>query len=217
MRFLLFSKSVSLADGAGPSPVRRRLSGRRPSTVAFAFAGLMTLLSGVAQRPAKLGRIPPATSMLSPDLAARGSERNFLGQLARRASASWGNKARVASSQGLSRPIGVSVSPAGRPLVPLKECPYDKTKAPECRVHWRQLLISSAVFLTWQNTANAYSSYWYRHETMTGKWWERYVNSVVGYKYSVWSDGNPFLDDYIGHPLMGSLRMRCGYRTTLRG
>jgi hypothetical protein len=72
-------------------------------------------------------------------------------------------------------------------------------------VHWRQLLISSAVFLTWQNTANLYSSYWYRYETTTGNWWERYVNSVVGYKYSVWSDGNPMLDDYIGHPLMGAI------------
>jgi hypothetical protein len=100
---------------------------------------------------------------------------------------------------------GVSVSPGGRPLVPLKECPYDKTKAPECRVHWRQLLISSAVFITWQNTANVYSSYWYRHETLTGKWWERYVNSVTGYKFSVWSDGNPMLDDYVGHPLMGDI------------
>jgi len=101
--------------------------------------------------------------------------------------------------------FGVSVSPARRPLVPLKECPYDETKAKECRVHWRQLLISSAVFLTWQNTANAYSGYWYRHETMTGKWWDRYVNSVVGYKFSVWSDGNPMMDDYVGHPLMGSI------------
>ena len=100
---------------------------------------------------------------------------------------------------------GAVVSPSGRPLVPLKECPYDTTKAKECRVHWRQLLISSAVFITWQNTANAYSSYWYRHETMTGKWWERYVNSVVEYKFSVWSDGNPMMDDYVGHPLMGSI------------
>ena len=99
---------------------------------------------------------------------------------------------------------GNHVSVAGA-RVPLKECPYDKTKARECRVHWRQLLISSAVFITWQNTANAYSSYWYRYETTTGNWWTRYVNSVVGYKFSVWSDGNPMLDDYVGHPLMGDI------------
>jgi hypothetical protein len=100
---------------------------------------------------------------------------------------------------------GISVSPPRKPLIPLNECPYDTTKAKECRVHWRQLLISSAVFITWQNTANLYSGYWYRHETLTGKWWERYVNAVKGYKFSVWSDGNPMLDDYVGHPLMGDI------------
>jgi hypothetical protein len=67
------------------------------------------------------------------------------------------------------------------------------------------LLISSAVFITWQNTANAYSGYWYRYETTTGNWWTRYVNSVVGYKFSVWADGNPMMDDYVGHPLMGDI------------
>ena len=100
---------------------------------------------------------------------------------------------------------GFSVSQNGRTAVPLKECPYDTTKARECRVHWRQLLISSAVFITWQNTANTYSGYWYRYETTTGKWWERYINSVTGYKFSVWADGNPMLDDYVGHPLMGDI------------
>lgn len=89
--------------------------------------------------------------------------------------------------------------------MPLAGCPYDQTHAKECRVHWRQLLISSAVFITWQNTANAYSSYWYRHETMTGVWLQRYFASVTGYKYTVWSDGNPFLDDYVGHPFMGAI------------
>jgi hypothetical protein len=98
-----------------------------------------------------------------------------------------------------------SVLNTGKPQVALQECPYDQTKAPECRVHWRQLLISSAVFITWQNTANVYSSYWYRYETTTGNWWTRYVNSVTGYKFSVWSDGNPFLDDYVGHPFMGAI------------
>lgn len=89
--------------------------------------------------------------------------------------------------------------------VALKDCPYDRTHAPECRVHWKQLLISSTLFLTWQNTANLYSGYWYRYETTHGDWIARYAASVTGYKYSVWSDGNPWLDDYIGHPLMGAI------------
>lgn len=109
------------------------------------------------------------------------------------------------SSGPVSPGTGGAVAQAARVQVALRDCPYDKTGARECREHWRQLLISSAVFITWQNTANAYSSYWYREETMTGKWWDRYINSVTGYKFSVWSDGNPMLDDYIGHPFMGAI------------
>ena len=90
-------------------------------------------------------------------------------------------------------------------FVPLQNCPYDTTHAQECRVHWKPLLISSAVFLTWQNTANVYSSYWYRYETTHGVWLQRYFDSVLKYQYTVWSDGNPFLDDYVGHPLMGAI------------
>jgi hypothetical protein len=108
-------------------------------------------------------------------------------------------------SSGADLSESTSVSNTSRPQVALRDCPYDQTKAKECRVHWRQLLISSAVFITWQNTANAYSGYWYRDETMTGKWWDRYINSVTGYKFSVWSDGNPYLDDYVGHPFMGAI------------
>jgi hypothetical protein len=108
-------------------------------------------------------------------------------------------------SNGTDLSGNTSVLNTNRPQVALRDCPYDQTKAPECRVHWRQLLISSAVFITWQNTANVYSSYWYRYETTTGKWWDRYINSVTGYKFSVWSDGNPYLDDYVGHPFMGAI------------
>jgi Lipid A 3-O-deacylase (PagL) len=109
------------------------------------------------------------------------------------------------SSSGTNLNESTSVLNTSKPQVALRDCPYDQTKAKECRVHWRQLLISSAVFITWQNTANVYSSYWYRYETTTGKWWDRYINSVTGYKFSVWSDGNPYLDDYVGHPFMGAI------------
>ena len=47
----------------------------------------------------------------------------------------------------------VDVAPTTSESVPLNECPYDATHARECRVHWPQLLISSAVFLTFQARA----------------------------------------------------------------
>lgn len=99
----------------------------------------------------------------------------------------------------------VAVVPRSSEPVPLNECPYDTTRARECRVHWRQLLISSAVFLTFQDAGNLYSGYWYRYETGHGKWFDRWIDSAAGWRWDVWDDDNPFLDQYVGHSMMGSI------------
>jgi hypothetical protein len=91
------------------------------------------------------------------------------------------------------------------PEVTLRDCPYDQTHARICRVHVRQLVISSVVYNAFQNAGNLYTGYWYRYETTHGEWWNRYVNSVEGWRWDVWNDNNPFLDDYVGHPFMGSV------------
>lgn len=95
--------------------------------------------------------------------------------------------------------------PAPSSAVTLRECPYDHTHARICGVHWGQLVISSVIFNAFQNAGNLYTGYWYRYETTHGEWWNRYVNSVEGWRWDVWSDNNPFLDDYVGHPMMGSI------------
>ncbi len=101
---------------------------------------------------------------------------------------------------------GMSVHlPREREWVKLRDCPYTKVHAPECGVHWGELAISTALFNTFQNSGNAYTGYYYRYETTHGKWFDRYVNSVTGYQFGTWSDGNPKLDDYVGHPLMGDI------------
>jgi hypothetical protein len=89
--------------------------------------------------------------------------------------------------------------------VTLRDCPYDRTHARICRVHVRQLVISSVIFNAFQNAGNLYTGYWYRYETTHGKWWDRYVASVQGWRWDVWNDNNPFLDQYVGHPMMGSI------------
>ncbi|MFZ0744733.1 MAG: acyloxyacyl hydrolase [Terracidiphilus sp.] len=100
---------------------------------------------------------------------------------------------------------GLGVSPGEINHVPLSECPDDETHARECRVHWHQLIITSSVFNAFQNAGNLYTGYWYRYETTTGAWFQRWFNSDLGWRWEQWSDGNPFLDDYIGHPMMGSI------------
>jgi hypothetical protein len=114
-------------------------------------------------------------------------------------------------AQAAFTPAQVALAPghivrqASSSEVTLRDCPYDHTHAPICRVHVRQLVISSVVFNAFQNAGNLYTGYWYRYETTHGAWWNRYVNSVEGWRWDIWSDDNPFLDDYVGHPMMGSI------------
>jgi hypothetical protein len=99
----------------------------------------------------------------------------------------------------------LSIEPGQRQRVPLEQCPYDKTGAHECRIHWRQLLIESSLYTAAQDDFNLYTSYWYRWETVHGKWFDRWLDSDNEWRWDHWKDDNPFLDDYIGHPMMGSI------------
>jgi hypothetical protein len=110
----------------------------------------------------------------------------------------------VADPMSRSADGALFVNPPYQP-VPLQDCPFDHTGARECRIHWHQLIISAALFNAFENSGNLYTGYWYRYETTTGKWWDRYVNSVEGWRWDRWADNNPFLDDYIGHPMMGAI------------
>jgi len=87
----------------------------------------------------------------------------------------------------------------------LDQCPDDMTRSRACRVHWHQLFLSTAGFNALQNFGNIYTGYWYRWETTHGKWFDRWINSAAGWRWNVWNDQNPILDDYVAHPLMGSI------------
>jgi hypothetical protein len=89
--------------------------------------------------------------------------------------------------------------------VPLADCPSDETRARECRMHWKPMLLESALFNAFENGGNLYTGYWYRFETTHGKWWDRYIASADQWRWNRWSDDNPLLDDYVGHPIMGAI------------
>ena len=99
----------------------------------------------------------------------------------------------------------LEVNPNSQERVPLNQCPTDTTRARECRVHWRQLIITSALFNAFQNGGNLYTGYWYRYETTTGPWFQRWFNSDIGWHWERWDDGNPYMDQYVGHPMMGAI------------
>lgn len=96
-------------------------------------------------------------------------------------------------------------SPPSPERVPLSQCPTDTTHARECRMHWRPLLIEASLFNAFQNAGNLYTGYWYRYETTHGKWFQRWFDSDLGWSWQYWDDGNPLLDQYVGHPLMGGI------------
>lgn len=101
--------------------------------------------------------------------------------------------------------LATRVRPVPAPPVALQDCPYDTTGSRTCRMHWRPLLISSAAFNAFQNGGNLYTGYWYRWETMHGNLITRWFDSVEKWRWSRWSDDNPFMDDYVAHPMMGSI------------
>jgi len=99
---------------------------------------------------------------------------------------------------------GVTQSPQHE-YVPLKNCPYDETRARECRMHWRQMILESLVFNAFENGGNVYSGFWYRWLTTHGHWWQHYIDSGARWRWNRWSDDNPPLDDYVAHPMMGAI------------
>jgi hypothetical protein len=125
----------------------------------------------------------------------------------------------VSSSSSLEGEVGASLGLKSLPAievpgvtqrfehnyVPLKECPSDETRARECRMHWRQMILESLVFNAFENGGNVYTGYWYRWLTTHGHWWERYLDSGARWRWNRWSDDNPPLDDYVGHPMMGAI------------
>jgi hypothetical protein len=100
---------------------------------------------------------------------------------------------------------GLYVLPASPERVPLSQCPYDTTRARECRVHWGHLMITSTLFNAFLNGGNLYMGFWYRYETTHGKWFDRWIDSAADWSWNRWTDGNGFMDDYVGHSMMGAI------------
>lgn len=116
----------------------------------------------------------------------------------------------AANSWPLNTSSSLALEPRIKPsargaYVPLQDCSTDETRARECRIHWKPMLLESAIFDAFENAGNLYTGYWYRWETTHGKWWDRYIASAAQWRWDRWSDDNPLLDDYVGHPMMGAI------------
>jgi hypothetical protein len=72
---------------------------------------------------------------------------------------------------------------------------------PAPRFNWRGALAQSGFFLGVQHSLRMFQHKTRRH--LDGPFWHDYVHSLEG--LSGWDDGNPFITNYGGHPMMGSI------------
>ena len=88
------------------------------------------------------------------------------------------------------------------------DCPQQ-----DCSFRWIPALTQSAQFLAIQHVMNT-STY---HGTLEGPFFADWAHSVASYRFDRWRDGDPFIVDYVGHPLMGAVAGRIQIQNDPRG
>jgi hypothetical protein len=68
---------------------------------------------------------------------------------------------------------------------------------------WKTALAESANFLAIQQGIMFASDRYTREQFTHGKWFKTYMKAVRGNDH--WGDGDPLLDNYIGHPMQGAI------------
>jgi len=71
--------------------------------------------------------------------------------------------------------------------------------------HWTPMLLQSATFLGIQHAGNLSMDWYMRWNLLHGKFFQKYADSLKDWRWTRWNDDDPFLDDYIGHPIMGAI------------
>lgn len=76
--------------------------------------------------------------------------------------------------------------------------------APQLRFDWTAAMRQSSIMLGVQQGLMLATDRWSRHNIAHGKFLKDYWKGVRG-NFSTWDDGDPFIDNYIGHPLQGAV------------
>ncbi len=75
-----------------------------------------------------------------------------------------------------------------------------------CKIKWARMLREELLHLTSEQAWNVSTNKWIRW-AMHGPFFHNWINSVKAFRFGRWNDDNPFLDDYVGHPMMGAISM----------
>ena len=85
------------------------------------------------------------------------------------------------------------------------DCEDGTLRGKPCRVSWWRVLAQSFYFLSTQHLGNIGLDHDTRNALVNGSFWGDYVYCVEHYRWWRWKDDDPFLVDYIGHPMMGAV------------
>jgi hypothetical protein len=106
-----------------------------------------------------------------------------------------------ANDYSSSRDLASYAAAAG----PVPALPVEANSGPPPRFHWTPALLEAGQYMLMQHIAifamdtSKYGLYsWW-----PDPFWQNYVESVEG--LHGWDDGDPFIDNYIGHPVQGAI------------
>jgi hypothetical protein len=80
-----------------------------------------------------------------------------------------------------------------------------RVRKPDDSFRWRPALLQQVAMLSMQHAGNLAMDRWKRKAFRENPFFSSWFKSVASIRWSVWNDNDPFLDDYIAHPLMGAV------------
>ena len=92
-------------------------------------------------------------------------------------------------------------TPASATVAPINPVRNEDCDEASCGFHWRPALTQSVQFLFIQHMMNM-PTY---NGTLRGKFFKDWFNSVDHYRFTRFQDDDPYIVDYVGHPMMGSV------------
>ncbi len=86
-------------------------------------------------------------------------------------------------------------------------CEAGKLDRKACRFRWWPAFREQTQYLFIETGWNLGTNTHVWEATTHGHWFQDWMDSVDGFKFSRWNDANPISDDYVGHPMMGAITM----------
>ena len=100
----------------------------------------------------------------------------------------------------------VAIALPVRPKATSARCASGDATKQECKEHWAPMLRQSLEWVLMQNSMNLALGPDFRSAISHGNFFSNYVDAATTpHRFTHWDDGDEFLVNFIGHPMMGSV------------